>query len=163
MANATSHIRTRQFSIHIKCMLVCLLCVKCVTAQANQIHADEIEQQQKVPLVREMHAVVHTDDESILRATGFAKDESKYIRFKATYSPDRCDDNATELFVQAVDSSAEQYRFHLLNGGESRQRMDLMISLRNFNFGDKSTAYVCAKWKEDMNFVHMGANSKFER
>lgn len=164
MANVTSDVRTRQFSIQFKIMILYLLCVKWAI-QANQIVADEIEHHVKVPLVREKHAVVRTDDEFILRATGFSKDDSKVIRFKATFSSDYCDDNATDLFVQAVETSLEQYSYHLMesNSMESKPNMDLLISLEHFNFGNKTTAYVCAKWRNDMKFEHMGANSKFER
>lgn len=158
----TSEFRTRQFSIYIMFMFVNLLCLKSLT-QANQIHADDIDHLEKTPLVHEKHIVTQTDDRSILRATGFSRDESKYIRFKATFSSKQCDENATELFVQGVESTVSSHRFHLHNGLKSTHNMDLLISLKNFNFGDESTAYVCAKWKNGMNFVHMGTSSKFER
>lgn len=163
MAGLPSVIRTRQFTIQFMVMILYLLCFKSIT-KANEIHVEDIEHQHKVPIVREKHAVVRTDDESTLRATGFSKDDNKFIRFKATFSPDSCDANATELLVQAVESNSEQYRFHLLTGWESnRSNMDLLISLKDFNYGDKTTAYVCAKWTNDMDFVHMGTHSKFER
>lgn len=162
-AHAISGIRTRQFSVQFKFMFVFLLCLKSMT-QANQINADNIDHQQKMPLLRERHVVVRTDDESILRATGFSQSESKFVRFKGTFSPDHCDNNSNEdLTVEAIESSSEQHRFRLSNGTESRHNMDLLISLRNFNFGDNTAAYVCAKWKNDMSFKHMGTNSKFER
>lgn len=162
MAAATSEIRTRPFPIQFKFMFVFLLCLKSVT-QANQIHADDIDIVQKIPLVHDKHAVTQTNDGSTLRATGFSTEERKFVQFKATHSPDRCDDNSTDLFVQAVESSFEPHRFRLHNDMDSGHNMDLLISLENFNFDDKGAAYVCAKWKEDMDFVHMGTNSKFER
>lgn len=161
--HATSEIRTRHFSVQFKFMFVYLLCLKSIT-QANQIYADYIDHQQKIPLLHERHAVIRTDDESILRATGFSHSESKFVRFKGTFSPDHCDDISDEdLLVEAVETNSEQHRFRLSNGTESRHNMDLLISLKNFQFGDNIAAYVCAKWKNGMNFVHMGTNSKFER
>lgn len=160
---SSSGIRTRQFSVQFKFMFVYLLCLKSIT-QANQIYADNIDHQQKIPLLHERHAVIRTDDGSILRATGFSQSESKFVRFKGTFSLDHCDDNLNEdLFVDAIEASSEQHRFRLSNGTESRHNMDLLISLKSFNFGDNTAAYVCAKWKNGMNFVHMGTNSKFER
>lgn len=152
-----SEIRTTESCVS-KLILVYLLCLKSAT-QANHIYVDDIGHQLKIPLLHERHAVVQTGDEFILKATGFSNDEREHIRFKTTFSPDQCDDNASDLFVEGIDLNSKQHRFHLNKGNI----MDLLISLRNFSFGDKNTAYVCAKWKNDMKFVHMGANSKFER
>lgn len=162
MKKMVSGIRTRNFSIQFKFMFVYLLCLKSIT-HANQIYAEEIDHQQKWPLVYEKHSVIQTDDGSVLKAIGFSKNESKHIWFKGTFSPDHCDDNSTDLVVQAIDSSIGQHRFHLNDGMESGHSIDLLISLKNFDFADKTTAYVCAKWKNNMNFVHMGRSSKFER
>lgn len=150
-------IRTRQLSFQI---LFVFLLYAHSPVRANQIVADEIDNLQKIPIesVRK-HGIVRTNDASVLKAIGFTKDEGERVHFKATFSPSLCDANATDLNIDAVESSAEPHRFGL----EFQPNMNFLISLKNFNFGNASVAYICAKWTNDMDLMHMGADSKFER
>lgn len=127
-----------------------ILLIVLVHASASHIDFDDVETSWLKNVVADVFQVdnVHSSILS-LKITGLnSADIQDGVQIKPTYSASNCIGNETELQVIHNASSTNA---------------DLIVSLNNFQFAQRSEAYLCIKTKYDHTFQHMGLKSKFTK
>lgn len=133
-----------------------ILLIILVHASATHIDFDDVETSWLKNVVVQVFQVdnVHSSILS-LKITGLALiDIQDGVQIKPTYSASNCIGNETELQIIHIGAP---------HGASSAINSDLIVSLNNFQFAQRSEAYLCIKTKYDHSFQHMGLKSKFSK
>lgn len=129
-----------------------ILLIVLVQASASHIDFDDVETSWLKNVVVHVFQVdnVHSSIQS-LKITGLAlTDIQDGVHIKPTFSTSDCIGNETELQI-------------IHNAVPSSTNSDLIVSLNNFHFKQRSKAYLCIKTNYDHSFQHMGLKSKFSK
>lgn len=146
-AKGITEIRTNVFTAITK-YAVFLLCVSSL-ARAN--HIDKPEPFIKNVLIQSIHVY----NLPAINITGLTSHQINDIRVKATFSPDKCDNNERDLHI--INEK------HNHNRNENQNTTELIISLGDFSFNEHQVAYLCIKLQNIERFIHLGVQSKFKR
>lgn len=147
--HSKNEIRTKR----AKCLWTTfILLIVLMQASATHIDFDDVETSWLKNVVVNVFQIdnVHSSILS-LKITGLALiDIQDGVHIKPTFSTSDCIGNETELQI-------------IHNAAPSSSDSDLIVSLNNFHFEQRSEAYLCIKTKYDHSFLHMGLNSKFSK
>lgn len=157
--HSKNEIRTKHRANRMWTTLILLIVLvhASATKSATHIDFDDVETSWLKNVVVHVFQVDNVNSSILsLKITGLALiDIQDGVQIKPTYSASNCIGNDTEFQVihNATTASAPS----------SPPNSDLIVSLNNFQFTQRSEAYLCIKTKYDHSFQHMGLKSKFSK